>query len=256
MNDLTHRLDRIVTIQAAPETVFRFFEDSERWARWWGEGSTIDARPGGKVYIRHSNGVETVGEVLEVEPPRRLVFTYGYASGEPIPPGASRVTILLKPDAAGTRLHLVHEFADAAARDLHVQGWRFQLSIFGNVVADENFAGAEQVVDRWYAAWAIADEGARRAAFESIAGAAISFRDRYSLLDGIDDLLAHVAAGQRFMPGIGLQRAGAVRQCQGSALVDWVAKSADGAERMAGTSWFRFGPDGKVAAATSFGRWR
>ena len=44
---LPHSLDRTVTIQAPPETVFRFFQDSARWARWWGAGSTIDPKVGG-----------------------------------------------------------------------------------------------------------------------------------------------------------------------------------------------------------------
>src|SRR5581483_841885 len=122
--ELPHRLDRTVNIQAAPETVFRYFQESPSWARWWGPGSTIDPRPGGKVYIRHPNGVETVGEVVEVEAPKRIVFTYGYASGSPIPPGGSLVTITLEPVEQGVVLRLEHRFAEAVARDLHVQGWR------------------------------------------------------------------------------------------------------------------------------------
>src|SRR5580704_12221324 len=109
MSELPYHLDRTVAIEARPETVFRFFTDSARWAGWWGAGSTIDARPGGKVYIRHPGGVETLGEVLEVLPPERIAFTYGFASGKPIPPGGSRVTIRLGPAEAGTRLHLLHE---------------------------------------------------------------------------------------------------------------------------------------------------
>jgi len=140
--DLSHTLERIILIQAVPETVFRFFQESPKWASWWGPGSTIDPVPGGKVYIRHPNGIETIGEVVEILPPERIVFTYGYAGGTPIPPGASRVTIRLRPDPAGTRLRLFHEFSDANVRDQHVQGWRFQLSLFGNVVADEVFGGA------------------------------------------------------------------------------------------------------------------
>ena len=58
--DLSHTLDRTVPIQAAPETVFRFFQESPKWSSWWGPGSTIDPVPGGKVYIRHPNGIETV----------------------------------------------------------------------------------------------------------------------------------------------------------------------------------------------------
>jgi uncharacterized protein YndB with AHSA1/START domain len=140
MPDLPYSLNRSVVIKAHPETVFRYFTDSARWANWWGAGSSIDARPGGKVYVRHSNGVEALGEVLEVAPGRRIVFTYGYATGKPIAPGSSRVTIQLEPDEAGTRLELTHEFAEAGPRDEHVQGWRFQLSLFSNTVANEVYA--------------------------------------------------------------------------------------------------------------------
>src|SRR6202043_2187402 len=106
MPDLPYDLERTVVIKAKPETVFRFFTDSARWASWWGAGSTIDAQPGGKVYIRHPNAVEALGEVLEVRPPERIVFSYGFVSGKPMPPGSSRVTIRLEPDEDGTRLHL------------------------------------------------------------------------------------------------------------------------------------------------------
>jgi uncharacterized protein YndB with AHSA1/START domain len=69
MPELPYSLNRTVVIQAKPETVFRYFTDSARWASWWGAGSTIDAQPGGKVYIRHPNGIESLGEILEVRDP-------------------------------------------------------------------------------------------------------------------------------------------------------------------------------------------
>lgn len=250
--NLTHTLDRTVVIQASPETVFRFFQDSDRFARWWGAGSTIDPRPGGKVYIRHSNGVETVGEVLEIEPPDRIVFTYGYPSGNPMPPGASLVTIRLEPDAAGARLHLRHAFADPSIRDQHVQGWRFQLSLFANAVADENFADAAAIVDRWFESWANPDAASREAAFAEIAAPAIQFRDRFSMLDGLAELLPHVAAAQRFMPGIRLERKGNIRHSHGMVPADWSARGSDGQERMSGASVLQFGADRKLTAVTSF----
>src|ERR1700730_17553863 len=113
LGELPHSLERAVVIQASRETIFRFFTDDARWAAWWGAGSTIDARPGGRVLIRYPNGVEASGEVGEVSPPRRILFTYGYVSRQPIPPGSSRVTIELEPSGAGTRLSLSHEFAEA-----------------------------------------------------------------------------------------------------------------------------------------------
>jgi uncharacterized protein YndB with AHSA1/START domain len=84
-NLLAHRVDRVVVIQAPPDVVFGFFTDSERWAAWWGTGSSIDPTPGGQVRIVMPGGVEVQGEVLEIAAPARLVFTYGFASGKPIP---------------------------------------------------------------------------------------------------------------------------------------------------------------------------
>ena len=251
MTPLPYNLDRTVVIRASPETVFRFFTDSARWAAWWGAGSTIDAQPGGKVYVRHPGAIEALGEVLEISPPERIVFTYGFATGKPIPPGASRVTIRLEPDDSGTRLHLHHEFAEAAPRDEHIQGWRFQLSLFSNVVANEVYANAATVVDEWFAAWLIPDDQARATALAKIVTPSIRFRDRFSLLDGMPDLLAHTGAAQRFMPGIHLERRGDVRHCQGTVLADWVARSADGQEKMSGTSVFVFAPDVKIESVTS-----
>jgi uncharacterized protein YndB with AHSA1/START domain len=247
--NLPHSLERTVTIEASPDTVFRFFTDTARWAKWWGAGSSIDARPGGAMKILHPGGIVVSGEVLEIVDGERIAFTYGYESGQPIPPGASRVTIALRPVAAGTELSLSHAFADAGARDLHVQGWRFQLSLFGNAVANEVHANAAAVVDEWYAAWTIADAAERDMALAKVAAPGVRFRDRYSLLDGADDLSAHIAASQRFMPGVSLRRTGSVRHCQGTALSDWVAVSADGVERMSGTSVFRLRADGKIESA-------
>src|SRR5258707_1293377 len=186
--------------------------------------------------------VEALGEVLEVRDPERIVFTYGFASGKPMPPGSSRVTIRLEPDEAGTRLHLRHEFAEAAPRDEHVQGWRFQLSLFGNAVANETYANAQGTVDAWFGAWVIADEKAREEVLTRIVTPRIRFRDRFSLLDGVADLTAHISASQRFMPGIGLQRKGDVRHCQGTVLADWVAAGSDGQERVTRTSVPALGP--------------
>ena len=250
MPELPHRLDRSVVIQASRETVFGFFTDSARWAKWWGAGSSIDPQPGGKVYVRHPNGVESLGEVLEVLHPQRIVFTYGFVSGKPMPPGSSRVTIRLEPDPAGTRLHLSHEFSEPGPRDEHVQGWRFQLSVFSNVIADEVYADPSAAVDAWFAAWSIPDDAARETALAKIVTPEIRFRDRYSLLDGLADLVAHTGAAQRFMPGIRLERRGSIRHCQGTVLADWVAVGSDRKEWMSGTNVFVYGPDARFVSVT------
>ena len=246
--NLPHRLDRTIVIQATQQTVFSFLTENDRWASWWGTGSTIEPKAGGRVYIRHANGIESSGEVVEVVPPKRMVFTYGFNSGKPIPPGSSRVTIDLAPEGQATRLDLRHEFAEAGVRDEHVQGWRYQLSVFGNVVTDLVNAHAADAVDAWFSAWSEGDEGARRRLLERIATPDVRFRDRFSLLDGIGDLVPHIGATQRFMPNMHLKRRGDVRHCQGTLLVSWAATSGDGQERGAGTNVFTLDAVGKITS--------
>jgi uncharacterized protein YndB with AHSA1/START domain len=252
IDGLGHQLERTLLIRARPEIVFRFFTDSVRWAAWWGAGSTIDARPGGQVVIRYPNGVEARGEVLDVVAPERIVFSYGYASGAPIPAGGSRVTIHLEAHGSSTRLHLTHEFTNASVRDEHVQGWRFQLSLFGNLVATEVYAHAGQSVDEWFAAWSEPDATAREATLVRVAAPDVGFRDRFSIVDGIGEVVVHVGAAQRFMPGIQLRRQGEVRQCQGVVLADWIAEASDGQRRASGINVFVFDADGRIDQVTGF----
>lgn len=247
-----HRLDRTLLIHARPETVFEFFTDSALWAAWWGAGSAIDARTGGQVLIRHPNGVEVSGSVVDVRAPERIVFTYGYASGTPIPPDSSRVTIRLDSHPRGTLLQLTHEFPEPSARDEHVQGWRFQLSLFANLVANRANAHVDRLVDRWFAAWSEPDTAMRDAALERIVSPAIRFNDRFSRIDGAEDLRAHLAAVHRFMPGLRLERRGAPRHCQWHVLAEWVAVASDGAERGQGTNLFVLDADQRIAAVTGF----
>src|SRR5260221_656284 len=136
------------------------------------------------------------------------------ARREAIGPGESRVTIDLAPVSQGTRLHLAHAFADAAVRDNHVQGWRYQLSVFANVVADEIHGNVAELVDGWFDAWAETDAERRAAELGRVAVAGVRMRDRFSCVDSAAELTEHIAGSQRFMPGFRLQRAGAPRHCQ------------------------------------------
>jgi hypothetical protein len=145
---------------------------------------------------------------------------------------------------------LTHEFAEAAARDEHIQGWRFQLSVFGNVVANELHAGAAELVDAWFDVWAEPDENKRLESLGRIASPDVRFRDRFSMLDGIPDVTAHIAAALRFMPGVRLRREGEIRHCQGTVLANWLVVMSDGQQRGSGTDVFLFGADRHITAVT------
>lgn len=247
MNALPHSLSRSLLIRAPREVVFAYFTDSDRFARWWGAGSTIDGRVGGDVKIVYPNRVIARGKVTAFEADTRIAFTYGYENAHPeLPPGASLVTIELADDPDGTRLSMRHDLPAPKSRDDHVPGWRYHLAVFANVVTAETHHDVAAVADRWFAAWAETDGGRRLQQLRDCTTDDVAMRDPWSCLVGRDELHGHIANTHVHMPGIVMQRAGAPRQCQGTALVDWVA--ADGAGRAVarGTNVFRFAPDRRI----------
>jgi uncharacterized protein YndB with AHSA1/START domain len=238
---LAFSLDRTVDIPARRATVFRFFTDPVRWARWWGEGSKIEPVAGGAVLIRYPDGQTASGTVREIVPERSIAFTYGYdGPGKPIPPGGSLVTITLTDIAAGTRVELRHDVADAATRDEHVQGWRHQLAVFAHVVAADAFR--PEAIAAWFAAW---NDPAPRAHLAEIVSADVTFRDAHGGTAGLDDLVAHIAASQRFMPNVRLEPRGTPRHAHGTALADWAMVRA-GQTLATGTNVFRLDADGRI----------
>jgi uncharacterized protein YndB with AHSA1/START domain len=251
MTDFPEALERRIEICARPETVFRYFTDPQRFARWWGEGSTIDARVGGKVLIRMPGGNRVDGEILEIEPSRRIVFTYRYASG--VPADGSLVTIVLEEAKSGTVLNLKHAFSSAKIRDTHVQGWRYQLAVFSKVISDEGAPRAVERVDAWLAAWGDPDAAKRRELLQSCAIPDVVFRDAYSATSGVDDLLANLEAIQIFFPGARLAREGEARISHGTAAADWIARRGDGSILGRGLNVYDFSPDGRIARVVGFG---
>ncbi len=86
---------------------------------------------------------------------------------------------------------------------------------------------------------------------EAIAAPDVRFRDRYACIDGLIELNDHIAASLRFMPGVRMERKGAVRHCQHTVLADWVMRGPDGTERMSGVNVFVLNA-GRIASVTGF----
>jgi uncharacterized protein YndB with AHSA1/START domain len=248
-------VERSVVIRARRSVVFGYFTDAARFAAWWGAGSTIDGRPGGEVRIRYPNGATASGKVLALTPDERIVFTYGYDDpGKTIPSGGSRVTITLADHPEGTRLELRHEVGDAATRDAHVLGWRFQLSRFAEVAAAEQHAEVAALIDRFFAAWNEADDGARARLLAATVTDATELCDAWAALVGRDELAAHIAAARQHRPGVCLERDGAALHCQGTAVVEWVLRSGDGELRGRGLNVFTLASDGRIAKTVGLAR--
>jgi uncharacterized protein YndB with AHSA1/START domain len=130
MADATEPLRHQVRIDAPPEIVFRYFTDPARMVEWMGVGALLDPRPGGQLRIEPNGRDVVLGEYVEVQPPRRVVFTWGFDGGGPaaVAPGSTRVEVTLEPDGEGTLLTLRHHGLAGASRDAHAAGWAHYLT--------------------------------------------------------------------------------------------------------------------------------
>jgi uncharacterized protein YndB with AHSA1/START domain len=137
-------VEREVRIDASPDTVFAFFTDPALMARWKGANATLDPRPGGIYRAELNEQAVVVGEYVELDPPNRLVFTWGWEGGfASTPPGSSTVEVTFVPDGDGTLVRLVHtNLPSAEAAELHGQGWDQYLPRLV-IVAAGGDAGAE-----------------------------------------------------------------------------------------------------------------
>lgn len=116
-------------IKATPETIFTFFTDPDRWLQWQGIDATLDPTPSGAFRMNVRGDGYASGQFTEIDPPRRLVFTWGWEMPDnPVPPGSSTVEIELVPDGQETTVTLTHRNLPAAACDVHRAGWEHYLS--------------------------------------------------------------------------------------------------------------------------------
>jgi uncharacterized protein YndB with AHSA1/START domain len=117
-------IERELRIDAAPATVFAYWTDPAKMARWMGRDIRLDPRPGGEFRIDYNGSDIARGTFLEVDPPTRLVLTWGWeAAGDPTPAGASVVEVTLVADDDGTILRLRHSGLPVEAVSDHADGW-------------------------------------------------------------------------------------------------------------------------------------
>ena len=143
-------VEREIAIDATPETVWEFLVDPEKATQWMGTSASFDVRPGGKYRVDVIPGNVARGEFVEIDPPRRLVFTWGWEPGSKsqVDPGASTVEFTLVPDGEGTLLRFAHRglpSEESAASHLH--GWTHYLDRLAAVAG-----GSDPGADPWLSA--------------------------------------------------------------------------------------------------------
>ena len=140
---------REIAIGARPETVWEFLVQPEKATRWMGEAASLDALPGGEYRVEVIPGQVAVGEFVEVDPPHRLVWTWGWTeeSESRVAPGSTRIEVELEPDGDGTLLRFTHGgLPDADATSSHAHGWDHYLERL-EIVARGNDAGRDPWLD-------------------------------------------------------------------------------------------------------------
>jgi uncharacterized protein YndB with AHSA1/START domain len=116
-----------IRIDAPPERVWEFFTRPDAIVRWMGEYAALAPRPDGEFTV-NIKGAPVRGQYLELDPPHRLLLSWGYAGSAELPPGASTVEVRLVRDGSGTYVHLEHRDLPEPERPGHAEGWKHYLA--------------------------------------------------------------------------------------------------------------------------------
>jgi len=117
-------VERELVIAASPETVWDLLVDPAKASTWMGMQSWSEPTPGGVYRVEVIPGKIASGEYVELDPPNRLVFTWGWEGESAVPPGSSTIEFELSADGDGTRLRFVHSgLPSAESAGSHSHGW-------------------------------------------------------------------------------------------------------------------------------------
>jgi uncharacterized protein YndB with AHSA1/START domain len=115
---------REIRIAASPEEVFSYFTDAEKLVVWKAASAESDARPGGHFRMDVTGrGDVARGEYVEIAPPHRVVFTWGWEGDDQPPPTPSVVEVTISADGEGALLRLVHRGVPEKIRGGSAEGW-------------------------------------------------------------------------------------------------------------------------------------
>ncbi|MEW1950808.1 TIGR03086 family metal-binding protein [Pseudarthrobacter sp902506025] len=140
--------DKTIHLPVGADEAFALITEPERLRRWQTVASRVDLRIGGEYRWTVTPGHHAAGTFQEIDPGKRIVFTWGWEAGMDLAPGASTVTITLEPDAEGTTLRLVHEGLNAEQAAAHAEGWNHYLDRLIAEASSPDGAGP----DEWSAA--------------------------------------------------------------------------------------------------------
>jgi uncharacterized protein YndB with AHSA1/START domain len=119
-----------IYIRTTPERLWEAITDSEIRSKYnFGARIVSDWKPGSRIEMTHPGGLLGDGEIVEIDPPRRLVQTMRALWSEEVKSeGFSRVTWEIEPVADSCCLTVTHdELREHASGELY-GGWPMILS--------------------------------------------------------------------------------------------------------------------------------
>ncbi|TQM44131.1 SRPBCC domain-containing protein [Pseudonocardia cypriaca] len=129
------RIERTIDLTHPPEKVWAAITTAEGLGTWFGNGATIDLRPGGSARLMWDDGASADLRVERVEEPAVFAFTWHIYGLPEDDPRRTYVEFTLEPAGAGTRLTVVEsgfaQLSDDAyhkAFDGNTDGWGRELA--------------------------------------------------------------------------------------------------------------------------------
>lgn len=121
-------------INASPAEAYRAFTNSTALREWMCDVATTQPRVGGRIYLAWNDGYYASGEYKELEPDKKLVFTW-HGRGEP---ATSMVEATFESKDGSTTIDLVHEGIGEGpewgqTRQEIEKGWEYALENLASV---------------------------------------------------------------------------------------------------------------------------
>lgn len=112
----------------SPEVAWEYLTAREHLPKWLGYPIVFDLEVGGGIEVEIDSGDRFAGNIMSIDRPRRLVFTWGWRSGPvDIAPGSTTVEMTLEPSGEGSYFQLIHSGLGEWA-ERNIIGWSLKLN--------------------------------------------------------------------------------------------------------------------------------
>jgi uncharacterized protein (TIGR03086 family) len=229
-------------IDVTPDEAFALFTEPERLRRWQAISAAVDLRAGGEYRLTVTPGHIASGTFTEIDPGKRVVYTWGWLGSDDLPPGSTTIVVDFEPAGDKTLVRLTHDGLPAEQAIGHTEGWTHYMERL------EDAAGSgEAGLDPWAAGGDDLDHlAAAEASWALCRQVMLALTADHRELPTpcsdftVHDLVEHLIGSMRALGGI----AGAdiAEEIEASSAEDYIAQATESAL----AAWRARGVEGEV----------